>query len=165
MDITIIRKASFPKQNVEVLRDAAMFFGEILLGKRILNGIALDIDIDEHLDVKGELVNEDGTKLSRRFRIVIQASLDIDEMLATLAHEMVHLKQHVRNEISFKKVRVQRGRGKAVMTEVRLWKGEEWKPAKNEDAYFDAPWEIEAYGREGGLVHRYIEKCQAESAK
>jgi hypothetical protein len=33
-------------------------------------------------------------------------------------------------------------------------------PGKNEDEYFDAPWELEAYGREGGLVHRFIEKNQ-----
>jgi len=160
MEITVQSKASFPQQNADALRAAAMFFGEILLGKRILNSITLDIEINEHLDVKGEIVNEDGTKMSRWFTIGIQGGMDIAEMITTLAHEMVHLNQHVRNEIGFKKVRVQRGKGKAVTTEVRLWKGEEWKPGKNEDEYFDAPWEIEAYGREGGLVHRFIKKCQ-----
>jgi hypothetical protein len=160
MDIKIVRKAGFPKRDIAVLREAAMFFGEILLGKRMLSGIVLDIVINEDLKTKGELVNEDGTKRSRWFTIGIHGGLDLNEMLATLAHEMVHLKQHVRNEISFKEVRVARG-GKSILTEISLWKGEEWKPGKNEDAYFDAPWEIEAYGREGGLVHRFIEKNQA----
>jgi hypothetical protein len=35
------------------------------------------------------------------------------------------------------------------------WMGQIWKPKGKEDAYFDAPWEIEAYGREVGLNHKW----------
>jgi hypothetical protein len=31
-----------------------------------------------------------------------------------------------------------------------------WKPARKEDPYFDAPWEVEAYGKEVGLFQRFF---------
>jgi hypothetical protein len=34
--------------------------------------------------------------------------------------------------------------------------GEIWKPKGKEHHYYDAPWEIEAYGREVGLMHHWI---------
>ena len=37
----------------------------------------------------------------------------------------------------------------------RMWKGAPWVPGKDERVSLDSPWEIEAYGREVGLYHRW----------
>lgn len=144
------------------LLNAAEFFMTQLLGKRMAEGISIDIEVHKTFEAAGECINEDGTTRSRWFTIILKEQ-KLDTMLTTLAHEMVHVKQHVRNEISYR--RANRGKTDQTTSEVRLWMGQEWMPGKNEDEYFDAPWEIEAYGREGGLVHRFIEKNQAESNK
>lgn len=72
-------------------------------------------------------------------------------MIKTLAHEMVHVKQHVRNELGKKHVVLYRG-GFDIQTE---WCGEIWTPKKGEDPFYDSPWEVEAYGKEVGLTHRF----------
>ncbi len=64
------------------------------------------------------------------------------DIYTALAHEMVHVKQYVTGEL--------------VDTDGLnvFWKGELYKDAKsaNEDeAYWNSPWEIEAYGRERGM--------------
>jgi hypothetical protein len=140
------------------LLNAAEFFVTQLLGKRMADGVTIDIEVRKTFDAAGECVNEDGTTRSRWFTIILKEQ-KLDTMLLTLAHEMVHVKQHVRNEISYK--RATRCKPDQMTSEVHLWRGEEWVPGKNEDEYFDAPWEVEAYGREGGLVHRFIEKSPA----
>jgi hypothetical protein len=140
------------------LLNAAEFFVTQLLGKRMADGVTIDIEVRRTFDAAGECVNEDGTTRSRWFTIILKEQ-KLDTMLLTLAHEMVHVKQHVRNEITYK--RATRGKPDQMTSEVRLWRGEEWAPGKTEDEYFDAPWEVEAYGREAGLVHRFIEKGPA----
>jgi len=145
-------------KKINPLLNAAEFFLTQLLGKRMADGLTIDIEVHKTFEAAGECINEDGTTRSRWFTIILKEQ-KLDTMLTTLAHEMVHVKQHVRNEISYR--RASRGKTDQTTSEVRLWKGQEWMPGKNEDEYFDAPWEIEAYGRESGLVHRFIEKNQA----
>tara|TARA_B110000908_G_scaffold63340_1_gene76989 strand:- start:1705 stop:2124 length:420 start_codon:yes stop_codon:yes gene_type:complete len=61
--------------------------------------------------------------------------LDYDEMMRTLAHEMVHAKQYLRGEINA----------------AGGWKGKKPRNYK----YENQPWEKEAYSKEVGLY----EKC------
>lgn len=143
------------KRNAAKLEKAARFFASHLLHSRTIPKIVLDIEVVKTLDVMGECVNEDDTKNPRWFTINLRRQADIEEMIKTLAHEMVHVKQYAKNELA-KHMRVARG-GFSIGTK---WNGEWWNPGKKEDAYWDAPWEIEAYGREVGLYHKWVEYDQ-----
>jgi hypothetical protein len=136
----------------KLLTDAAKFYADILLDPRMARNITLDIEVNASLDAQGECVDEDGTKNPRWFTIGIKPQADIDEMLKTLAHEMVHLKQHAKNELQSGMVIPTRGGG---VKHTSKWMGVVWKPARKEDPYFDAPWEVEAYGKEVGLFQRF----------
>ena len=63
-------------------------------------------------------------------------------VLRTLAHELVHVKQYIRGELTW------RDRG-------LLWKGVNHNP-KNLLHYYDLPYEIEANGREYGLLFGFL---------
>lgn len=137
-----------PKQTRE-LKEAVEFFNRLLGLERI--SYQLDIERNRKLDVEGECADEDGTKNPRWFTITLRGKRDDDPMIRTLAHEMVHVKQYIRNQLG-KQMTVTKGGGFKIATK---WEGEYWTPAKHEDPYFDSPWEVEAYGREIGMFHRW----------
>ena len=65
----------------------------------------------------------------------------------------MHVKQFARNELGqIWEITTPRG----VLCKAR-WKGKSWIPSRLEDGYYDAPWEIEAHGREVGLYQRWLE--------
>ena len=138
------------------LLDAAEFFALTLMGSRLTPNVTIDIELDPQMDVGGECVNEDCTKRSRWFTIRLKHTKNFYDMLQTLAHEMVHIKQQARNELRRYDVPCTRG-GKREREEVVEWQGSIWTPAKGEDPYWDAPWEVEAYGREIGLINRFMQ--------
>jgi len=135
------------------LIEAAEFFAAQLMDPRMVRNLTLDIEVNKNLDVEGECVDEDGTRNPRWFTIGLK-SQKIDAMIKTLAHEMVHVKQHAKNELQTGHAVAARGGFKIYSK----WMGEIWKPRGKEDHYFDSPWEIEAYGREVGLYHKWCAK-------
>lgn len=135
-----------------MIAEATHFFAEQLLGKRLAKHIVLEIELVNKLDVVGECINEDDHKNPRYFTINLKRQKDIEEMIKTLAHEMVHVKQYARNELGKDLIASKNGTFKLSTR----WKGEPWSPGRNEDAYYDSPWEIEAYGREVGLYAKYV---------
>jgi hypothetical protein len=74
-------------------------------------------------------------------------------MIKVLAHEMVHVKQYAKNELGKDLALARGGKGLRIVTR---WQGKYWTPNTKEDEYWDAPWEIEAYGREVGLHHKWV---------
>ena len=70
---------------------------------------------------------------NREFDIEISKDLSLKDFVTALCHEMVHAKQYARNEMSCY--------------------GGKWKKKKISDdtAYYDLPWEKEAYKKEGKL--------------
>ena len=117
----------------------------------MVRNLSIDLEIETNLDAEGECVDEQGTRNPRWFTIRLKRQ-KIDGMIKTLAHEMVHVKQHAKNELQRGIVIPTRG-GLKISSK---WQGEIWKPKRHEDNYFDSPWEIEAYGREVGLHHKWI---------
>lgn len=124
------------------LEEASVFYANLLLPKRTVSTIGLEIIIDRNMPVQAECVYLG----DREFEITIRNSKGDAHPVRCLAHEMVHLKQYVRGEFTYtsKENKV-----------VELWKGEVYKFKKGEHPYYDAPWEIEAYGREPGLYARW----------
>lgn len=80
------------------------------------------------------------TDNDRTFEIELDKTQSMRNLLETLAHEMVHVKQYARRELH---------------PSTDLWCGKTVNPKKV--SYWDLPWEIEAHGREVGLFVRYCE--------
>lgn len=140
-------------RNQKTLDKAARFFASQLLHARTIPHITLDIEVMRRLDVEGECISEDATKDPRWFTIKLRRQA-LGEMIRTLGHEMVHVKQYAKNELG-KELSLARG-GKGFRI-VSRWQGKYWYPKAKEDAYWDCPWEIEAYGREVGLHYKWVE--------
>ncbi len=68
----------------------------------------------------------------REFEVELKRTLGMRDMLTTLAHEMVHVKQYVLGELD--------------------------QGSESEYDYWDKPSEIEAHGRETGLFIRWCEQ-------
>jgi hypothetical protein len=151
MNITITGMIGKRKEKA-LLKEAAEFFAIQLMDPRMVRNLTLDIEVYNNLDVEGECVDEDGFRNPRWFTIGLK-SQDIKDMIKTLGHEMVHVKQHAKNELLTGHAVAARG-GLKIYSK---WMGEIWKPKGKEDAYFDAPWEIEAYGREVGLFAKWVQ--------
>jgi hypothetical protein len=148
MDISVFGTKN--KKLIAELCEASEFFAHCLMDRRMVNNLELDIELDSKLDVQGTAINEDGTRRSRYFTIQLRNGRG-DDLIQTLAHEMVHVKQHAKNEL-VKDYGTARGGYKLES----VWMGKVWRPKSGEDLYFDSPWEVEAYGREVGLMHRWI---------
>ena len=120
---------------------------------------------DDSFDLKeyGAWVTYDGVyEGKKRFSMVLNARRinrrakkpipRLKSLLLDSAHELVHIKQYLNNEL-FDYVD-----GKA------RYKGEVFPlgHSDNEEAYYDSPWEIEAYGREYGMYKLFSKKLKQE---
>jgi len=150
LNITITGMVGKRKEKA-LLKQAAEFFANQLMDPRMVRNLTLDIEVRKDFDVDGECVDEDGVRNPRWFTIGLK-SQDISDMIRTLGHEMVHVKQHAKNELKSGILIPTRGGLKMTCR----WQGEIWKPKAKEHHYFDPPWEIEAYGREVGLFQKWI---------
>jgi hypothetical protein len=87
----------------------------------------------------------------RDFFIEVDHTVGLRTMLETVAHEMVHVKQYARREMT------DYVHSNTQASKAKYWK---WKDQMISDAtdYWDLPWEIEANGRECGLFIRWAQK-------
>jgi hypothetical protein len=103
-------------------------------------------------DVKGDmLVEDDDEEIPNEFNIRLDSAMHNQALLRALAHEMVHVKQYVRGEM--------RDAGHKIV----VWKGK--KHVSDGYTYWDQPWEIEAYGRETGLLEHFIRYRRYQNKK
>lgn len=156
----IITVEGFTKKQAQEIEEAVEFFAKQLMDPRMVRNLTIDVERHKKLDVMGECVNEDDTRNPRWFTINLRGAEGDDDLVKTIAHEMVHVKQYAKNELS-KQLRVSKGKGFKMATK---WQGEFWLPKTKEDEYWDAPWEIEAYGREVGLYHKWVEEYNKKAA-
>jgi hypothetical protein len=74
-------------------------------------------------------------------------------IMLDLGHEMIHIKQYLNNELFDYKSGDVRFKGKIFAS----------ADEKDEEAYYNSPWEIEAYGRAPGLYNMYKHKLIEEA--
>ena len=79
----------------------------------------------ENIEAYGYCMEED---TNREFTLTIRKGLPIQELIGTIVHEMIHVKQYARKEL-----RNVNGR--------TMWK----KKDHSDTPYMDSPWEKEAY--------------------
>lgn len=122
---------------------ATKYFACQLMSARLCKNLTLHIICDKKHHCHGSSVWIDSNHRPREFEIILNASLGKRSQLITLAHEMVHVKQHATGELkSMLKVREDKWQGRYIK--------------ENEMHYFEKPWEIEAYGRELGLYQMFM---------
>lgn len=80
----------------------------------------------------------------REFELEIKRDLKLADLLKTVAHELVHVKQYAKGEL------------KPGRFDAPVWQGRSVSLTKNN--YWDLPWEIEAHGREHGLFIRWADQ-------
>ena len=120
---------------------AALFYAkELILNTRIRNNCTTTIRFDAKMRNYGSCGAEDYNtkKEPREFLIEIHPGIGARDILETLAHEMVHVKQLIYHETN---------------DELSVWKG---KRVNSELVdYWHHPWEIDAHGRESGLITKF----------
>tara|TARA_E500000178_G_C17036509_1_gene763707 strand:+ start:6062 stop:6496 length:435 start_codon:yes stop_codon:yes gene_type:complete len=104
------------------------------------------------INIKLRTIPEDSygycmSETTREFDIEIDKNLTLRKLLTTVAHEIVHVKQYARKEL----------------TGDSTWQGKTYNPKTTD--YWDEPWEIEAHGRECGLFIRWAEKMKLAEKK
>ena len=132
---------------------------QLVPSKKLRNFISIDIRLKHH-DQFGEaiLVDPDGAGRyrARVFDIILdhhrmkeddygRVRGDTEwchEILKTLGHELVHVKQYVTGELNWREAGL-------------TYKGAHYDPG-NLLEYFELPYEIEAYGRERGLLVSFL---------
>ena len=127
----------------EYVQRASQFYAEQLFPKQLLRHIVVSIKFNKHLDAFGytsvEKRNSKGK--AREFLIELHPYITGKEILKTLAHEFVHVKQYVYEELN---------------EEQTQWQG---KPFDSDAVdYYELPWEIEAFGLEVGLFTNFAKK-------
>ncbi len=147
MQLYIEGYRSHNKELYQAVGSAALYYGALLLGTRMVTNIYLDIKLTKDLKKKEKaygychIVDDDLNK-PREFMIELDASMryKFSDILIWLAHEMVHLKQFVRKELcDYETGRVQ-------------WKSRSFGKVH----YDDQPWEKEAYRLEEKLYEEFV---------
>ncbi len=130
-------------------REAIKFYAKILM-PRLVDKITIFLSF-KHMKNDYEIANcswSDDNRRPREFEIEVNNSMSVRKTLMAIAHEMVHVKQYARGEL------VDHVRSSKVSFKGKVYN----HPSPSfEDDYWDAPWEIEAFGRELGLYLRYME--------
>lgn len=150
---------SFPKRmsaaRKRELTEACDLYANLLMDPRIVRNLYIDISVVKKHDMMGECISDDDNRSPRFFSIILREGPGDDDIIKTLAHEMVHVKQYAKRELVSGVFVAAKG-GLKITSK---WMGEIWKPKAKEDNYYDSPWEIEAYGREVGLYKRWVDHC------
>lgn len=124
-----IRGLKAKKRNLELWSDAVI-------------EIELIRDLFQKEDCKGDCTWSDDRNNPLEFEIRLDSSMNLLALLKGVTHEMVHVKQYITGEM------VDSSRWDAC-----IWQGK--RINLDQIDYFDYPWEIEAYGRETGLLDNF----------
>ena len=134
---------------IECLAQAGILFGRDLFPSRLYPHITIDVIIRSNMREHGmcEPTYFNSSGKPRGFEIELRKKKSIKSMIATLAHEMVHVKQFINEEINDYNMD---------------WKGKRVNIRKLD--YYDLPWEAEAFGSEKRLMELYKNNFQIPSS-
>lgn len=124
------------------LKFAVAFFAEYLMGTKLAKSLELDIHFEKHDMADGHCATIEVARRPRIFEIGLNPNLQRYKMLQTIAHEMVHVKQYAKGELS-NDLKTAKFNGKTHSMPQTL------------EEYLNSPWEIEAFGRDQGLYVIY----------
>jgi hypothetical protein len=127
----------------EYVQRASQFYAEQLFNKQLLRHIVVSIKFNKHLDAFGySSIEKRNTKgAAREFLIELHPYISGVEILKTLAHEFVHIKQYVEGDLNDSQTE---------------WQGEVIDSDSMD--YYSLPFEIDAFGKEVGLFTNFAKK-------
>lgn len=109
--------------------------------------------------IKNKRRTFDITMKVSRIRRANKLQFKYKELMLDLAHELTHVKQYIRKEMyDYVDGSGTRFRGEYYARPIRFSNLHE----TSHDAYYNAPWEIEAFGREWGMWKRFHLHLKAE---
>jgi len=113
------------------IKSAIQYFADNLISKQLQRHISIRITLVTNTDNYGEveITDYNSTNQPRVFTLFIDKNLPEEEKIRTIAHELVHVKQYLYNELN---------------EQMTLWRGRKVSEDDFEN-YFDRPWEKEAY--------------------
>ena len=130
----------------------------LIPSKRLRDNIEINIHLKHHSNEGEAMLNEDTNRYRpRSFRVILdhhrmktneitgEERTDMEwfaEILKTLAHEIVHVKQYALGELKWRDAGL-------------LYKGVNHEAMSLMES-FELPYEIEAYGREKGLLYGFL---------
>lgn len=123
------------------VKRAAIFYAEQLMSPRVLENIFIRIKFNSKIDAHGyaSVTEFSPTYKPRQFEIELHPGIGAKEILKTLAHEMVHIKQYAMGDMNIN--------------------GTRWMGSRvDEPDYWVQPWEIEAYGTQPGLWVKFAKE-------
>ena len=141
----LVKVTGSNKATRKLVTAATWFYAEKLMGKRLINNLKLNIKLKRGMfkkdNTEGTAIWEDESYRPKEFTIELDCGVKIRNLLITLAHEMVHVKQWAKGEMY----------EYALTGKVRFMKPKYDMNALDD---WDYPWEVEAYGRQLGLFIR-----------
>jgi hypothetical protein len=123
------------------VKRAILFYAQELLTAKMMENIFIKVKFNRDIgEVYGYASVEERTDAgkARSFLIEMNPKIGGRNILKSLGHEMVHIKQYAYSETDDTLTR---------------WKGT--RVAENLD-YWIQPWEVEAYGMESGLFRKFV---------
>ena len=140
---------STSKRRKALIREAVGHAAKSFFDKRILDNLEVSVKMDKNLlagygDV-AQMEWVDCHIRARVFNIIIDSNTSPFLQLLSIMHEMVHVKQYAKGELlqSMKDCNMQK------------WNRKEWID-EAKVSYWELPWEIEAHGREKGLLIAWL---------
>lgn len=141
-ELTGIRK----RCDRELISDAFHFFATTLLHRRTVEILELSVVVKDLGHAHGFCSWEDNNINPREFTIELNKNLSGIELIKTIAHEMVHLKQFVKGELKERYRPSHR----------HIWYGDIIDVG--DDNFYDVPWEVEARDMEQELFLLFEDK-------
>lgn len=140
----------------EKIKDAAWFWTNQLMPFMMDRNLSIRLCIskgyrDKNLAM-GAMCCVDRAIRPTVVRIDIDADMSANLTLTTLAHELVHAKQYFTGELRELKPVYRNG----IRHPRTKWQGSFVDETRID--YYDLPWEIEAHGREPGLLYNYRQR-------
>ena len=130
-----------------VIRDAVENAMMVLMPKREKPiYINVEIGLDEDMGPAAGYMVEGGE--NDEFEVILRQDLlkDIEELILTVTHECIHIKQYLRKEL------------KDINVDEKIWRGELYN---TRDTYYkDCPWEQEAYLLQMPIANEVLKKYE-----
>lgn len=146
-----------------LVEEAAAFFLRTLLPKQTSEQfqvfIVLRKDYYKRYGTKADCCIDDDDEIAEKsavpctFEICVDSSMNNHGILRSIAHECAHIAQWRQGIL----------RESKTDHKVSYWRGQKYRLTS--DNYWDMPWEVDAYGREIGLVERFVETANLRKAK
>ena len=127
------------------------FFGNILLGNRLAKNVTVTLYNEDYAWNEMGFCNpiDFDERSPRDFEILLNRNMIREEQIATIAHEMVHVRQFALNEY------------KVYDNNEHRWRGQKVRYPRKK--HHNLPWEKEAIRSEYWLCSFYKQHCENKS--